>query len=89
MEEALDESSATQGPAMNMTDGELVSMLKMKPKAVPALRTRSAYCHFFKGISKKRMIRLLEKAYEETEDEEEKWPRSKSAFLFWTASWCS
>ena len=55
-----------------MSDMELVTMLKMKPKAVPALRTRSAYCNFFNGISKSRMKALLEKAYEETEDEEEK-----------------
>ena len=55
-----------------MTDVELVTMLRMKPKAVPALRTRSAYCNFFNGISKSRMRSLLEKAYEEVEDEEEK-----------------
>lgn len=67
-----DATEDTKGPATSMTDAELVTMLKMRPKAVPALRTRSSYCQFFNGISKARMIRLLEKAYEETEDEEER-----------------
>ena len=58
-----------RSPKRNSVDEQVDVHL---PKAVPALRTRSSYCQFFNGISKARMIRLLEKAYEETEDEEER-----------------
>jgi hypothetical protein len=65
-----DDRSQQAGPAVGMSDLEIITMLRMKPKAVPALRTKSAYCNFFTGISRARMVCLLEKAHEDLPQEE-------------------
>lgn len=61
-------SKSGEGPAVTMQDSELITMLMNKPKAVPCLRTKSAFCDFFSGISKARMVHLLNKAYAGKDD---------------------
>ena len=53
------------GEGARMSDVDLVIMLKRPPKATPALRTKSSYQDFFRGIEADRMRRLLEEAYED------------------------
>jgi hypothetical protein len=64
---ALGESS---GEGVKLSDSELVDMLNRPPKTTYALRTKSNFQEFFRGMSSDRMLMLLEKAYagEETED---------------------
>ena len=51
-------------------DSELITMLKIKPKRVPQLRTEEGFQLYFKGISKTRMQSLLERAYEHLKPKE-------------------
>lgn len=50
------------GPAVSMSDEELVTMLRQKPKHVPQLGTRQGFRRFFAGIESSRMRHLLETA---------------------------
>jgi hypothetical protein len=56
--------------ALSMTDSDLVSMLKLKPKRVPQLRTEEGFQQFFNGIPMIRMRKLLETAYEHLKERE-------------------
>jgi hypothetical protein len=59
-----------EGEALGRSDEQLVTMLKLKPKRVPELRTEEGFQTFFQGINEKRMRRLLETAYEHLKDRE-------------------
>jgi len=50
------------------SDGELVAMLRVKPKSVPALRNRTNFRNFFRGMPKARMVRLLRTAFERMDE---------------------
>ena len=64
----LGAEQSANGVGVGMSDSELITMLMKKPKAVPCLRTKSAFCDFFSGISKSRMVHLLKKAYDGHDD---------------------
>ena len=51
-------------------DSELISMLKIKPKRVPELRTEEGFQMYFHGISESRMKNLLEEAYQHLKPKE-------------------
>ena len=63
-------SSGGGETALSMTDAELISMLKLKPKRVPQLRTEEGFQQFFNGIEMSRMRKLLEIAYEHLKERE-------------------
>ena len=46
-----------------MSEGQLVAMLRERPKNVPLLRTRADFQRFFRGMSRRRLRRLLQDAY--------------------------
>lgn len=58
--------SAT-GPALDMSDQELVAMLRRPPKHVPQLRTRDGFRRFFAGMPQAHMRALLQHAYDDRE----------------------
>uniref|UniRef100_A0A7S1XPT3 Uncharacterized protein n=1 Tax=Phaeomonas parva TaxID=124430 RepID=A0A7S1XPT3_9STRA len=51
------------GPATRMGDEELIDMLRLKPKKVPELRTKSHFQAFFAGVSEERFRMLLQAAF--------------------------
>ena len=63
-------SGSSGETALSMTDAELISMLKLKPKRVPQLRTEEGFQQFFNGIEMSRMRKLLEIAYEHLKERE-------------------
>jgi hypothetical protein len=54
-----DETLLQLGEGSELSDEDLIEMLKLPPKHVPQLRTRDAFRSFFKGFSCERMRRLL------------------------------
>lgn len=46
-----------------MKDKDIVELLRKPPKSTAALRTKGNFQDFFKGISSKRIQSLLEEAY--------------------------
>ena len=66
------EFSALTGKANSLTDKELVRILKLPPKSVPEIKTKSNFQKFFRGIAQERLRRLLEKAYEDQQTVEER-----------------
>jgi hypothetical protein len=64
---AVPRPPATPGAANAMTDAMLVELLRQPPKHVKQLRTRDAYRKFFSGMSRARIARLLETAYDALE----------------------
>ena len=63
-------STIQQGPAVALSDHDLVVMLQRPPKAVPQLRTKTGYIDFFRGMPAKRMELLLTQAYHDMEPTE-------------------
>lgn len=51
------------GPAVAMTDTELVHLLRQQPKHTEQLKTKHSFQAFFKKIDEKRMRSLLLRAY--------------------------
>lgn len=51
------------GGATDLTDNELIEMLNKPPKTTYALRTKSNFQEFFRGMDAQRMKALLERAY--------------------------
>lgn len=49
--------------AVNMSDDELIALLLLPPKSVPAMKTKSGYQQFFRGMGRNRMRSLLGEAY--------------------------
>jgi hypothetical protein len=60
------------GKAVGMTDNELIDLLRKPPKSVVALRTKGSFQEFFRGMESKRIIKLLETAYNEIENPKER-----------------
>ena len=60
-----DKSHSNKGEGLQMSDTELISLLKMPPKATAALRTKSSFQEFFHGMPRQRMLSLLHAAYSE------------------------
>ena len=69
------ELSAITGKANSLTDKELIRILKLPPKSVPEIKTKSNFQKFFRGIAQERLRRLLEKAYEDQQTAEERTSR--------------
>ena len=68
--EVLHKTAVAFGPAVQMSDIELIAMLQRPPKLVPQLRTKTGYIEFFKGMNYNRMQKLLETAYDGLSEEE-------------------
>lgn len=49
--------------ALELSDAVLISMLKLPPKSVPALKSKSSFQDFFCGVDSVRMLKLLNAAY--------------------------
>jgi hypothetical protein len=64
IDDSMIDLSAPKGEGYNMSDEALVNMLKLPPKSVPMIRTKSGFQDFFRGVSTKRMHSLLIKAYD-------------------------
>ena len=56
------------GEGVGMKDSELVELLNRPPKTPYALRTKSNFQDFFRGLDQNRMKALLERAYAGEED---------------------
>lgn len=56
------------GDGTKLSDNELIEMLNRPPKTTYALRTKSNFQEFFRGMKSDRMQLLLEKAYEGEEN---------------------
>lgn len=56
------------GEGVGMKDSELVELLNRPPKTTYALRTKSNFQDFFRGMDQNRMKALLERAYSGEED---------------------
>lgn len=59
------------GEGVFMSDADLVVMLRLPPKSTPALRTKSSFQEFFRGIKSKRIEILLAEAYQGSGDADE------------------
>lgn len=62
-------SRNSTGNGSELSDNELVEMLNRPPKTTFALRTKSNFQDFFRGMESARMRMLLERAYEGESDE--------------------
>lgn len=65
-------STIPLGPANQLTDVELIEMLKRPPKSVPHLRTKSSFSQYFSGMKSGRFQFIIEKAYDDIDDKEAK-----------------
>ena len=64
--------TALLGKANSLPDKELIRILKLPPKSVPEIKTKTNFQKFFRGIAQERLQRLLEKAYEDQQTDEER-----------------
>jgi len=60
-----------RGPANQLSDVELVDMLRRPPKQVPQLRTKSSFSAFFEGMPSSRFRNVLNKAYDDFDGDDE------------------
>jgi hypothetical protein len=60
------------GKGVFLSDTELIELLKKPPKSTLVLRTKGSFQEFFKGINTKRFCDLLEKAYENVENSDDR-----------------
>jgi len=60
------------GPAVSMTDTELVHLLRQQPKHTEQLRTKHNFQAFFKKIDEARMKSLLQRAYSDISESAER-----------------
>ena len=58
-----DVNNSPKGEGYSLSDEVLITMLKQPPKAVAAIRTKSGFQDFFRGVNSKRMQHLLSQAY--------------------------
>ena len=56
--------TVTFGAGVRLSDDELIELLSQPPKNSTALRTKSSYLEFFRGMSSKRMVSLLERGFD-------------------------
>lgn len=59
---------ATETSALQLSDAEIVAMLRKPPKTVVMLRTKASFQEFFRGIDMERFHRLLHEAYADIPD---------------------
>ena len=65
-------SNEVPNRALDMTDTELVELLRKPPKSIAMLRTKSGFQEFFRGMDAKRFSKLLQLAYQDIEDRTER-----------------
>ena len=58
--------------AVDLSDTELIELLNKPPKSTKELRTKSSFQEFFRGMSKERMYFLLDRAYNNLDEENKK-----------------
>ena len=56
------------GLGVSLSEEELVELLSLPPRSCPALRTKTGYQEFFKGMNASRMKSLLEMGYDRMND---------------------
>ena len=56
------------GLGVALSEEELIELLSLPPKSCPALRTKSGYQDFFRGMNTIKMKKLLEKGYDRMND---------------------
>ena len=61
-------SRAGYGLGVALSEEELIELLSLPPKSCPALRTKSGYQDFFRGMNTIKMKNLLEKGYDRMND---------------------
>lgn len=59
---------STETSALQLSDAEIVAMLRKPPKTVVMLRTKASFQDFFRGIDMERFHRLLHEAYADIPD---------------------
>lgn len=64
----LSKSSSNQRTAAQLSDDELVDLLRKPPKSVVMLRTKASFQEFFRGVDTSRFQRLLSMAYADIPD---------------------
>lgn len=62
----------SSGHASTMSDAELIDLLRRPPKQTIALKTKVGFQEFFRGVSAHHMRALLEQAYAEIVDENDR-----------------
>lgn len=69
--DAVEEAEAVDGRrACHMGDEELVQLLRARPKHVAMLRSRDSFRRFFAGEARQRVVRLMERAFQDLAPEE-------------------
>ncbi len=58
--------------ASTLTDEELVDLLRKPPKSVAVLRTKASFQEFFRGVDAIRFQRLIQQAYSDIIDSNER-----------------
>lgn len=61
-------TSSSQRTAVQLSDDELVDLLRKPPKSVVMLRTKASFQEFFRGVDMLRFQRLLNMAYADIVD---------------------
>lgn len=60
------------GVGVSMSDEKLIHLLTRPPKDTPELKTKSSYQEFFRGMPRQRMLQLLDVAYANSDDGQNK-----------------
>lgn len=63
---------AASGLGNRLSDDELVAMLRLPPKSVPHLRTKSQFSQYFASMKVGRFDAILQRAYQDIADEGER-----------------
>jgi hypothetical protein len=74
------------GEANFQTDEELIELLRKKPKHVPEMKTKDSFRRFFSQMTKERLQRLLETAYDNLDPAEQSKKVKKRMAL--VEGWC-
>jgi hypothetical protein len=61
-------SSSSLGKGTQLTNDEIIDLLRKPPKSVPMLRTKSSFQEYFKGIDLQRFRHLLMEAFNDISD---------------------
>jgi hypothetical protein len=57
------QKTPSSGPALSLSDDEIVALLRQRPKDVPQLHSRESFRRYFLGFPKARMLDLLRRAF--------------------------
>jgi len=55
-----------------LSDQDIIELLRKPPKTTEVLRTKGSFQDFFRGINSKRIHHLLERAYVDIDDDDER-----------------